>query len=187
MGSLGLIAATLILPLSWAVAAPPAAMPASLHEISVSSINGETVALKKYAGQTLLVVNTASQCGYTPQYKGLQSLQEKYGPRGFTVLGFPSNDFGAQEPGANAEIKKFCELKYRVSFPLFAKNSVKGDAQQPVYRYLQAAAPTHENVDWNFEKFLIDRQGHVVARFKSGITPDSPELTRAIETELQKR
>jgi glutathione peroxidase len=162
------------------------AAPASLHELSATTITGEKVALKRYAGKTLLIVNTASKCGYTPQYKGLQALSERYGARGFVVLGFPSNDFGGQEPGANAEIKKFCEFNYRVDFPLFEKNPVKGEGQQPVYRFLQASAPSHEEVSWNFEKFLVNREGRVVARFKSGIKPESPELARAIETELGK-
>ncbi len=141
--------------------------------------------VSKHAGQVALVVNTASECGYTPQYKGLQELYTKYKEQGFTVLGFPSNDFGAQEPGSDAEIKNFCEMTYRTTFPLFPKDAVKGGSKQAAYKYLTENAPQKGEVEWNFEKFLVDKKGNVVARFKSAIEPMSQEITAKIEELLQ--
>jgi glutathione peroxidase len=144
----------------------------------------EPVKLSTYKGKALLIVNTASECGYTAQYKGLQAIYDEYRSRGFEVLGFPSNDFGGQEPGSNAEIKDFCERKFKVSFPLFEKNPVSGKQIQPLYSHLTKNAPTTGEVSWNFEKFLVSKDGRVVGRFKSKVTPESKELTQAIEKAL---
>jgi glutathione peroxidase len=165
------------------------AMAKSVHDFEVMDITSQPLSLKKYAGKVLLVVNTASRCGYTPQYSELQQLQDKYGGKNFTVLGFPSNDFGGQEPGANQEIKKFCETKYRVKFPLFEKGPVSGPKAQPLFRYLtEKANPAMTGeIEWNFEKFLISRDGKLLKRYKSPVTPMSAEITSAIETELSKK
>ncbi len=155
------------------------------YSLSAKDIDDKPVALSKYAGKVSLVVNTASECGYTPQYKGLEALYLKYKAKGFVVLGFPSNDFGAQEPGSNAEIKKFCELKFKVSFPMFSKDRVTGDDKQSVYKFLTEAAAEKGEVKWNFEKFLINKKGEVVGRYKSGVTPDAAELDQAIAKLVQ--
>jgi glutathione peroxidase len=167
---------------------PDEALAKTVHDFKVSDIAAESVSLKKYAGKVLLLVNTASRCGYTPQYAGLQQLQDKYSNKNFTVLGFPSNDFGGQEPGSNGEIKKFCELNYRVNFPLFEKGPVSGRRANPLFRFLtNRANPTLTGeIEWNFEKFLISRDGKLVARFKSPVFPMSPEITSAIEAQLKK-
>jgi glutathione peroxidase len=161
-------------------------VPAAL-DFSVKDIDGKSVHLGQYAGQVLLMVNVASQCGNTPQYADLQSLYEKYHGRGFTVLGFPSNDFGKQEPGTEQQIKEFCSLNYRVTFPMFSKIVVKGEGQAPLYRYLtdKKTDPAHGGeIEWNFAKFLIGRNGEVVARFPAGKKPSDPEVVKAIEAEL---
>lgn len=157
-----------------------------LYDHKVKSIDGQEVPLSNYKGKALLIVNTASQCGYTPQYDGLEALYAKYKSKGLEVLGFPSNDFGAQEPGSNAEIKKFCQTRFKVDFPLFAKGSVKGPEKQPLYKTLTALAPTQGEVKWNFEKFLISPDGKVVGRFESKVTPEDPALLKAIESHLPK-
>ena len=154
---------------------------ANFFELSAPGIDGKSEALSKYKGKTILVVNTASECGFTPQYKGLEELYNKYKGRGLVVLGFPSNDFGAQEPGSNADIKKFCDLKFHVTFPMFSKDVVKGTKKQPVYSFLTKDG---EEISWNFEKFLVDKSGKVVGRYKSKVTPESPELTSKIESVL---
>jgi glutathione peroxidase len=158
--------------------------PIEFYSIPIRSIDGKLDTLLEFKGKALLIVNTASQCGYTPQYSGLEKLYEKYRGRGFELLGFPSNDFGGQEPGSNQEIKLFCQGKYSVKFPLFAKAPVTGPSIQPVYRWLLKNAPSSEEIDWNFEKFLISPEGKVIARFKSGVTPESAELISAIEAAL---
>ncbi len=158
----------------------------SLLDVPVKTIDGTSTTLKPYLGKVLLVVNTASQCGYTHQYAGLEKLYEKYKAQGFEVLGFPSNDFGGQEPGSNKDIKLFCSGKYHVSFPLFEKNPVSGEKKQPLYAQLIAESNDHSEIEWNFEKFLLDRQGHVVARFRSKVEPDAQELVNAIEAHLRK-
>ena len=135
-----------------------------------------------YGGQVLLVVNTASKCGFTPQYEGLEALNAKYGPQGFAVLGFPSNDFMGQEPGSEAQIAEFCTLTYGVKFPMFEKVVVRGNEATPLYRELAAA--TGEQPGWNFHKYLIDRSGKVVASFGSRTKPDAAELVAAIEKAL---
>jgi glutathione peroxidase len=156
-------------------------------DFKVRDIDGKDVKLDKYKGDVLLIVNVASKCGYTPQYEGLQGIYDKYKDRGFYVLGFPANNFGGQEPGTESEIKEFCTSKYHVTFPMFAKISVKGDDQAPLYRYL-TDTKTNPNfagdISWNFNKFLVDRKGNVVARFSSKDTPESQTVTAAIEKYL---
>lgn len=159
----------------------------NFYELSAPQLDGKAAPLSQYKGKVTLVVNTASQCGFTPQYEGLEALYEKYKKQGLVVLGFPSNDFGGQEPGSNEEIKKFCDLKYKVSFPMFSKDVVKGDKKQPIYQFLTTKASPTGEVEWNFEKFLIDKNGNVVGRYRSKVTPLSPELTGAIEKELAKK
>lgn len=138
-----------------------------------------------YKGKTLLIVNTASQCGYTSQYEGLEKTFAKYKAKGLVVLGFPSNDFGGQEPGSDQEIKAFCAKNYKVKFPMFSKSVVKGPQKQELFKFLTESAPTKGEIKWNFEKFLVNGQGQVVGRFGSSVTPDSVELTRALETALK--
>jgi glutathione peroxidase len=154
------------------------------YSLSAVSLEGEPQSLKRYEGKVLLVVNTASQCGYTPQYEGLEELYKKFRDRGLVVLGFPSNDFGSQEPGSNKQIRIFCQSKYSVDFPMFAKGPVSGGAVQPVFQWLLKHSPTSEEIAWNFEKFLVSRDGQVLARFKSAVTPDSPPLVSAITEAL---
>jgi glutathione peroxidase len=159
----------------------------SIFDFTMKDIDGKQVDLKKYKGNVLLVVNTASKCGYTPQYEGLEAIYKKYADKGFYVLGFPANNFGEQEPGTESEIKEFCTLKYKVTFPMFAKISVKGEDQHPLYAYLtskETDAPFAGDITWNFNKFLIDRDGKIVARFSSKDTPEGPEVTSAIEKYL---
>lgn len=160
------------------------------HDFKMSRITGESESLSKYKGKVLLVVNTASKCGYTSQYKGLQALQEKYGARGFQVLGFPSNDFGGQEPGTAKEIKNFCETQYKVTFPLFEKGVVSGSHKQPLYSWLVSNEPgakkdSVSEVSWNFEKFLISKDGKVLSRFRSSKSPESEDITQAVEAALK--
>lgn len=166
-----------------AMPAPPAADPNGLYALDAASLQGEPADLGRYAGHVTLVVNVASACGYTPQYAGLQQLHERLAPRGFAVLGFPSNDFGGQEPGTPAEIRAFCDQRYGVEFPLFAKvTTQEGPAQSPVYQRLQSA--TGELPNWNFCKYVVDRRGRPVAFFPSKVAPDDPRLLAAIETAL---
>ncbi len=157
-----------------------------IYGFEATTIDGKTVPLSSYQGKVALVVNTASRCGFTPQYEGLQKLFRKYEARGLVILGFPSNDFAGQEPGTNGEIKKFCTLKYDVGFPMFSKDKVTGPAKQPLYHYLTERSPDkfRGEVQWNFEKFLIDRKGNVIGRFRSKVKPDDPELIQAIEAAL---
>lgn len=155
----------------------------NVQNIGIKDIDGKDTTLKAYAGKVLLIVNVASECGYTPQYAGLQALHEKMSGKGFEVLGFPCNDFGGQEPGSETEIKTFCSLNYKVTFPMFAKVSIKGAAKHPLYAALQSAVAGE--VGWNFEKFLIGKDGKVLQRFGSDVEPDSPELTAAIEAALK--
>lgn len=156
---------------------------ASLHGLKVKQLDGKEVPLSSYSGKVLLVVNVASECGYTPQYEGLQALQAKYESKGFTVLGFPSNDFGEQEPGSPEEIAKFSKDKYGVTFPLFEKVKTKGDGRSPVYAFLGDAKGAPK---WNFHKYLIDKKGQPVQAWESKVTPESAELAAAIEAELAK-
>jgi glutathione peroxidase len=163
------------------------AAPPTVFDFKMKDIDGKDVKLKKYKGNVLLVVNTASKCGYTPQYEGLQASFDKYKDKGFYVLGFPANNFGGQEPGTEKEIKEFCESKYKVTFPMFAKISVKGTDQDPLYAYLTNKETNPEfggDITWNFNKFLIDRKGKIVARFTSKDKPDGEAVTQAIEKYL---
>lgn len=160
----------------------------SVFDFQVKSIDGKDVALSQYKGKAVLIVNTASQCGYTPQYKGLEELYQAYKAKGFEILAFPSNDFGAQEPGSNEEIKKFCELKFKTTFPLFSKVAVKGDAADPLYKFLTSQAGTAGGeVSWNFNKFLVTPEGKVVAHLSSKVEPTSDELKKQIDAVLPKK
>lgn len=159
----------------------------SIYEFEVLDIDGNRVSLADYRGKVVMFVNTASQCGYTPQYEGLQKIYDRYKDRGFVILGFPANNFGGQEPGSNEEIKEFCTLRYKVTFPMFAKISVKGEDQHPLYAYLTSNKANPEfagEITWNFNKFLANDKGEIVARFASKETPESPEVTKAIESAL---
>ena len=151
---------------------------ATIYDFTVDDIEGKPVKLDRFKGKVLLVVNTASKCGFTPQYKGLEALYRKYHERGLEVLGFPCNQFGAQEPGSEQEIATFCQTNYDVTFPMFAKIDVNGDATAPLYRHLKHEKPGllgTEAIKWNFTKFLVDRDGRVVARFAPNDTPEALE------------
>jgi glutathione peroxidase len=163
------------------------ASPAGIYSFTLNSIDGKPAPLAAYKGKVVLVVNVASQCGYTPQYSALEATYEKYKDQGFVILGFPANNFGGQEPGTNEEIKTFCNRKYNVTFPMYAKISVKGDDQAPLYAYLtkDTGPGISGEIKWNFTKFLVDRNGKVVQRFESKVTPDSKEVVAAIEKELK--
>ncbi|HET6838888.1 MAG TPA: glutathione peroxidase [Bradyrhizobium sp.] len=155
-----------------------------IYDFTAQSLAGEDVPLKRFEGQVLLIVNTASACGFTPQYKGLETLQQAYGPRGFSVLGFPCNQFGKQEPGDAAQIAQFCSTNYGVSFPMFAKVDVNGGTAHPLYRYLkgQKSGLLGSSIKWNFTKFLVDRSGEVVGRYAPTAKPEN--LTKEIEALL---
>jgi len=159
----------------------------NLYNFTLASIDGKPMPLADFKGKVILLVNVASQCGYTPQYTALEAMYNKYKDQGFVILGFPANNFGQQEPGTNEEIKTFCSRKYSVTFPLYSKISVKGSDQAPLYQYLtKDADPSHTgDIKWNFTKFLVDRDGHVVQRFEPAVTPDSAEVTSAIEKLLK--
>ena len=160
---------------------------ATTHDFTATAIDGTATPLKDYAGTALLIVNVASQCGLTPQYAGLQQLHERYKGRGFAVLGFPCNQFGAQEPGSEGQIKTFCETRFGVTFPMFAKLEVNGAGRHPLYAFL-TSQPTQPDgpgdIQWNFAKFLIDRSGNVAARFAPPTKPVSDEIVSAIEQKL---
>ena len=160
----------------------------SVLNFAPKSIEGQTVPLSEYKGKVLLIVNVASKCGYTPQYAGLESLYRKYKDRGLVILGFPANNFMSQEPGTNSEIKQFCKNKYDVTFPMFAKISVKGEDEAPLYQFL-TNEKTNPNspgdIKWNFTQFLIGRDGKIDARFEPATTPESPEITSAVESALK--
>lgn len=164
-------------------------MPGPL-DFKLTDIDGKEFDLAQLKGKVVLIVNVASECGYTPQYEGLQELYKKYEKAGLVVVGIPSNDFGRQEPGTNEEIKKFCTTRYKVTFPMMAKAVVRGEGQLPLYKVLVEATPDEkgrvQQVAWNFEKFLIGRDGRVVGRFKSAVAPESEELLKAIRRELEK-
>ena len=151
-------------------------MSAAIYDLAVDDIRGKRMKLDQYKDKVLLIVNVASQCGFTPQYKGLETLYQKLHPRGLEILGFPCNQFGAQEPGSEAEIAQFCEINYGVTFPLFAKIEVNGAAAAPLYQYLKKAKPGllgSEVIKWNFTKFLVDRGGTVVERYAPNTEPDA--------------
>jgi glutathione peroxidase len=157
---------------------------AGIYDFTATSLAGEEVPLKRFEGQVLLIVNTASACGFTPQYKGLEALQQQLSPRGFSVLGFPCNQFGSQEPGDARQIEQFCSSNYAVTFPMFAKIDVNGNSTHPLYQYLKAAKSglLGSSIKWNFTKFLVDRAGKVVARHAPTATPQG--LTKEIEALL---
>lgn len=157
---------------------------------TMKSLDGKDVELSRYAGKVVLVVNVASKCGYTPQYRGLQELHDKYAKDGLVVLGVPANDFGKQEPGTNDEIAAFCQNNYGVKFDMLSKVVVKGEGQVPLYKYLTAPETNPKysgQIKWNFTKFLIGRNGEIVGRFESAVKPESADLTKAIEQELSKK
>lgn len=160
----------------------------SIYDFTLKDIDGNDVKLDKYKGSVVMVVNTASRCGYTSQYEGLQKIYDQYKDRGFVVLGFPANNFMGQEPGTEAEIKEFCTLKYNVAFPMFSKISVTGTDQHPLYGYLTNKATNPEfpgDISWNFNKFLIDKNGKIVGRWGSKDTPEDPAIVGAIELALK--
>ncbi len=157
--------------------------PKDVYQYQSESIDGEVVSLSEYEGKVLLIVNTASECGFTPQYEGLQALYEQYREKGLVILGFPANNFGGQEPGTDEEIKQFCKVNYGVSFPMFSKISVKGDDIHPLFDFL-TSAPNDDfagPIKWNFEKFLVNRDGELVHRYRSDVEPESKNLTDTIE------
>jgi glutathione peroxidase len=159
---------------------------AGLQDISFKKMDGTETSLKDYAGKVVLVVNVASKCGLTKQYAGLEELYKKYGPQGFVILGFPSNDYGGQEPGTNEEIQTFCSTKYNVTFPIFDKLHTRGEGQAPLYAALTGPdAKFPGPVKWNFGKFLIGKDGEVIARFEPKTTPDDPTVITAIEGALK--
>ncbi len=168
--------------------APAAAEKHDALSFTVKDIDGKDVNLSSYRGKVILMLNVASKCGNTPQYAGLEKLYAKYKDKGLVVMGFPANNFGGQEPGTNAEIKEFCEATYHVEFPMFAKVSVKGADQAPLFKYLtsQESKPLSKgDIAWNFEKFLIDRKGNLIGRFGNRMQPDDPQLVGAIEAALK--
>lgn len=188
-----------VLMLTIALAASSAAMAGekSIYDFTMKDIDGKEVSLSRYKGKVLLLVNVASQCGNTPQYKDLEALYRRYKDRGFVVLGFPANNFGEQEPGTDAEIRKFCTTTYDVTFDMFSKISVKGDDQHPLYRFITSppeAGPSSAGkktdpefageVKWNFEKCLVSRDGKIIGRYLSKVKPMSEQLTTAIEKAL---
>lgn len=181
-----LMAIAALNPLPGEEGATESAKEQSVFRFTLKDIDGKDVALSQYRGDVLLIVNTASECGLTPQYEGLEAIYRKYKDQGFKVLAFPANNFGNQEPGDNAQIKEFCNTRYKVSFPLFSKISVKGDDQHPLYRFLT----THPNQDvagdvkWNFQKYLVGRDGKVLKKFDPRTKPDDKGLTDEIEKAL---
>jgi glutathione peroxidase len=165
----------------------PRPKPTSVLGFQVRDIEHKSVDLSRYKGDVLLVVNTASQCGYTPQYEGLESIYKKYKGRGFAVLAFPANEFGRQEPGTDEEIKSFCSSKYNVTFPLFAKIVVKGEGIHPLYQFLTSPETNPRfarEIPWNFAKFLVSRKGEVIARFEPDDEPESAKIVQAVESAL---
>ena len=162
-------------------------MPAVL-DYTMKSLDGHDVNLSKYKGKVVLMVNVASRCGLTPQYKGLEAMYRKYKKKGLVILGIPANEFGKQEPGTDSEIREFCTKKYDVTFPMFSKVVVKGEGICPMYKYLTSKEAGHKfggEIPWNFNKFLIDRTGHVVGRFEHRVAPDATEFVEAVEAQLK--
>lgn len=159
----------------------------TLHDFDVTTIDGKSKKLSEFKGKTLLVVNVASRCGLTPHYTGLEALHRRFEPRGFAVLGFPCNDFGAQEPGTETEIKEFCQSRYDVTFPMFSKLHVKGPEQAPLYKFLTSQPTTPDgagDIRWNFAKFIVGADGRVIARFAPTVEPLAPEIVSQIEATL---
>jgi glutathione peroxidase len=163
-----------------------AANASSVYDFTLNDIDGKPVSLSQYKGKVVMLVNTASFCGNTPQYADLEKVYETYKDKGFEILAFPANNFGQQEPGSNEEIKGFCLTKYSVGFPLFSKISVKGSDKHPLYRYLSEHSPFPGEVEWNFQKYLVDRSGNVVARYHHGTKPLAQEIVKDVERFLAK-
>ena len=186
----GLAALLALAPLSVVSADDTAKKPTSILDFHVRDINGKDVDLSSYQGKVLMIVNTASQCGLTPQYKDLEATYEKYKSQGFEILAFPANEFGSQEPGSNEEIKTFCSTKYHVSFPLFSKIVVKGKGIHPLYDFLTSDATNPKfagKIDWNFAKFVVNRKGEVIARFQPQEKPTTEKVTGTIEKALSEK
>jgi glutathione peroxidase len=182
------IALTVMAMVTGCVSAPKEINVNSIYEIEAKNISGETIKLEAYKGKALLIVNTASKCGFTGQYEGLEKLYKTYQDQGFVVLGFPSNDFLKQEPGSNEEIASFCQINYGVTFPMFGKVSVKGSDQHPLYTYLTSKQTDPEfagKISWNFNKFLISKEGKIIGRFGSRTKPEDEKLVEAIEGALK--
>jgi glutathione peroxidase len=157
----------------------------SVYDFTLNSIDGAATPLSSFKGKVVLLVNVASKCGYTPQYAGLEKLYETYKDKGFVIVGVPANNFGAQEPGSNEEIKTFCSRNYNVTFPMMSKVSVKGTDTAPLYQYLtDKTSKTGGDIKWNFTKFLVDKKGNVINRFESAVTPEAAELVKAVEAAL---
>lgn len=176
---------TIALLAAFSVLAIVTAQAESIYDLKLKDIDGKDTTLAAYKGKALLIVNVASKCGLTPQYKALEALQQKYKAKGFTVLGFPCNQFGGQEPGTNEEIKQFCSSQYDVTFPMFDKLDVNGDNRHPLYVALAGEkSPFPGNIKWNFNKFLIGKDGKILKRFEPKTAPDAPEVTAAIEAAL---
>jgi glutathione peroxidase len=163
------------------------ALPETLYGFQVKDIDGREVKLDKYKGKVILVVNVASKCGLTPQYEGLEKLYKKYKDKGFVILGFPANEFAGQEPGSNAEIKQFCSMNYGVTFPMFSKIVVKGDGIHPLYQWLIAKSEKKNDIEWNFAKFLVGKDGKLKERFSPRMKPEAEELEKAIQNALNDR
>ena len=160
---------------------------APVYSFTLNDIDGNPLSLGSFQGKVLLLVNTASFCGNTPQYAGLQTLYEQYRNQGLEILAFPANNFGQQEPGSDEDIKSFCYTKYALEFPLFSKISVKGEDIHALYRYLTTQSPFPGDIEWNFQKFLVDRHGQVIARYRPGLKPLSPQIVQDIERALSKK
>ena len=156
----------------------------SIYDFTLKNIDGQDKSLADYKGKVVLIVNTASRCGFTPQYKGLEALYQQYKEKGFLILGFPANNFMGQEPESNEEIKKFCELKFKTTFPMFAKIDVTGNTMAPLYVYLTKESGFSGSITWNFNKFLVGKDGKVIARFGSNTEPQDAQVTTAIEKAL---
>jgi glutathione peroxidase len=183
------LAATLLALSPWVMLSAQAdpKKPSSVLDFNMKDIEGKDIPLSRFQGKVLLIVNTASQCGLTPQYKGLQEVYQKYKEQGFEVLAFPANEFGKQEPGTDNQIKEFCATNYKVSFPLFSKIVVKGKGIHPLYAFLTSESTDPKfagPIGWNFAKFLVNRKGEVIARFEPKAPPESPEVISAIEKAL---
>jgi glutathione peroxidase len=191
LSSLASLAALLVVtPLAVVTAAGPDTKASSVLDFHVKDIEGKDVDLASYKGKVLLIVNTASQCGLTPQYKDLEAIYEKYKDQGLEILAFPANEFGGQEPGSNKEIKEFCSTKYKVSFPLFSKVVVKGEGIDPLFDYLTSDATNPKfagEIKWNFNKFLVNRKGEVIARFEPKVKPSTGPVTGTIEKALAEK
>jgi glutathione peroxidase len=164
-----------------------AAQASTIFDFTLNDIDGKPVSLSQFRGKTLLLINTASFCGNTPQYADLQAMYERYRSKGLEILAFPANNFGQQEPGTNDEIKGFCLTKYSLTFPLFSKISVKGSDKHPLYRYLTEESPFPGEVEWNFQKYLVDPNGTVIARYHHRTKPMSEEIVRDLERTLAQK